>query len=159
MDKKLGQRIKLLEDIEQIRRLKALYCHLADAAYQDPTKWSDLVAHFVDESWLDFDDYGVYRGKQEVSRFFTEVTHSFLSYAAHMVANPLIDVNGNDAVGRWYFHCPATVRSSATAIWVEGRYIDEFVRREDGWKWKSITCRFDFITPYDDGWVKTPFLG
>jgi len=157
-DKGLDQRIELLEDIERIKRLKALYCYLADEAYQNPAKWDDLLTHFIDESWLDFGDHGVYKGKQEVSRFFTEVTHSFLSYAAHMVTNPLIDVDANDAIGRWYFHCPATERSSATALWVQGRYIDEFVRCAEGWKWKSITCHFNFITPYDDGWAKTPFL-
>ncbi len=152
----LNKRIKLLEDIESIRKLKALYCYLADEAYQNPAKWSELLDYFVDDSWLDFGDYGVYRGKQEVSRFFNEVTYTFLSYAAHMVANPVIEVDEDCAKGTWYFHCPATERASAIALWVQGRYTDEFVRVEGEWKWKSITCRFDFISPIDEGWVKTP---
>jgi len=154
----MDQRIGLLEDIEQIRRLKALYCYLADEAYGNPGKWDELLEYFVDDSWLDFGDYGVFRGKEEVGTFFREVTHTFLSYAAHMVANPLIDVWENRAKGRWYFHCPATERDTRTALWVQGRYTDEFVRIDEAWKWKSITCRFDFISPVTDGWVITPMF-
>lgn len=151
----LERRIARLEDIELIRRLKAAYCHLADEAYGNPDKWNELLDHFIDESWLDFGDYGFYKGKQEVRIFFTEVTHSFLSYAAHMVSNPVIEVNENYATGSWYFHCPATERTRSTALWVQGRYNDEFVKVEKTWKWKSITCRFDFISPFDEGWAKT----
>ena len=133
-----------------------MYCYLADEAYGNPDKWNELLNYFVDESWLDFGDYGLYRGKEDVAIFFKEVTHSFLSYAAHMVANPIIEVNDDRAKGKWYFHCPATDRVSQTALWVQGRYTDEFVRIDDAWKWQSITCRFDFISPVSDGWVITP---
>ena len=158
MDAELMQRIQRLEDMEAIQKLKARYCYLADEAYGNPAKWEDLVECFVEDAWLDFGDHGFYKGKAEVRRFFTEVTHSFLSYAAHMVSNPIVEVDGDSAKGTWYFDCPATDRKSGTALWAQGRYEDTFVRVRGRWMWKSITARFDFISPFDQGWAKTPMF-
>ncbi len=149
------ERIQRLEDIEAIKKLKARYCYLADEAYGNPSKWKELVDCFVEDAWLDFGDHGIYKGKEEVRRFFEEVTHSFLSYAAHMVSNPIVEVTGDRATGSWYFDCPATDRRSGTALWVQGRYEDGFVKVDGEWKWKSITARFDFISPFDEGWART----
>ncbi|RJP74346.1 MAG: nuclear transport factor 2 family protein [Candidatus Abyssobacteria bacterium SURF_17] len=152
----LEKRIQVLEDIEAIRKLKALYCYLVDAAVAgDVSKWDELLEHFTVDAWADFELLGRYEGIENVSKLFKEVVASLLSYSAHMVSNPIIEVNGTEARGRWYVHVPLTGKAENMAGWLQGRYDEEYVKINGKWKWKSMTTTFDFITPYDDGWVKT----
>jgi len=152
----IERRIQVLEDIEAIKRLKALYCHLVDAAVAgDSFKWDELLNHFVQDSWVDFEILGRYEGIENVGKLFKDVVASLLSYSAHMVSNPIIDVDGDSARGKWYVHVPLTGKAQNMAGWLQGRYDEEYVKIDGEWKWKSMTTTFDFITPYDEGWVKT----
>lgn len=149
-------RLQILEDIEAIRRLKASYCYLVDAAVAgDPGKWDEFMTHFVDDAWIDFEMFGRHEGKQAIGRFYRELVGSSLSYSAHMVGNPLIEVEGPTARGSWYVHVPVTIRPRNEAAWLQGRYQEEYLKVDGQWRWRSITTRFDFITPYDEGWVRT----
>lgn len=151
-----GKRIQVLEDIEAIKRLKASYCYLVDAAIAgDSSKWDELLAHFTDDAWADFELLGRYEGRENVGKLFKEIVASLLSYSAHMVSNPIIQVDGDEARGRWYVHVPLTGKAENMAGWLQGRYDEEYAKVNGEWKWRSITATFDFITPYDQGWVKT----
>ncbi len=155
----LEKRIRLLEDVQAIKDLKALYCYLADAGIAgDPMKWDELMTHFTDDACADFEPFGIYRGKEAISTFFKQIVTSLLCYSAHMVCNPLIQVNGSKAKGRWCVDVPCTHRETNRPMWLQARYEEEYVRVRGGWKWKSITARFDFVTPFDEGWVKMRML-
>lgn len=146
------QRIQRLEDMAAIQKLKHRYCNLADAAYREPSKWDELVAHFTQDAWVDFGEYGRYDGKEGVRKFFKTVAHNFLSYAAHMVTNAVIEVSGKEANGSWYLFCPGTDRSSGAAVWVQGRYRDQFIKLQGNWQWTSITFIAEFMVPVTQGW-------
>ncbi len=153
----LQKRIQVLEDIEAIKRLKHQYCYLVDAAINgDAAKWDELLAHFSDDAWGDYGMLGIYKGKAAMAKFFKEfVPNELLSFSAHMVANPIIDVNGHTATGSWYVLVPCTLKSADRAMWIKARYEEEYVKVNGEWKWQSITARFDFFTPYDEGWAQT----
>ncbi len=156
MTQDIEKRIQILEDTEAIKKLKASYCHLVDAAVAgDSSKWDELLSHFADDAWVDFELLGRYEGIENVGKLFKEVVASLLSYSAHMVSNPVIDVDGDRARGKWYVHVPLTGKAQNMAGWLQGRYDEEYIKIDGEWKWKSMTTTFDFITPYDDGWVKT----
>jgi hypothetical protein len=151
--------LQTLEDIESVRKLKALYCYLVDAAVAgDLEKWNEFLAHFVEDAWIDFEGFGRHEGKEAIGRFYRDLVGSAFSYSAHMVANPLIEVDGANARGSWYVHVPFTLRTRNEPGWLQGKYEEEYLKVEGHWKWKSITTRFDFITPYHQGWVRTPFF-
>ena len=154
------ERLQALEDIESIKKLKASYCYWADAGISgDANSMEELVAHFTDdEPWADFGPFGVHRGKEAVAAFFREVVPSTLSYSAHMVCNPVIEVEGRTARGRWYVDVPCTLRSGSRPLWLQARYEEEYVKEGAQWRWKSITARFDFVSPFDEGWVRTPMV-
>ena len=160
MAKTVEERIQVLEDMESIKKLKASYCSWVDAGVAgDASKMDELVSHFTDdEPWADFGAFGVHKGKEAVAGFFKEVVVSTLSYSAHMVSNPSIEVDLKKARGSWYVDVPCTLRGAERPMWLQARYEEEYVKQGDQWKWKSITTRFDFITPYDEGWVKTPMI-
>ena len=160
MTEDLGRRMTVLEDIESIKNLKASYCYLVDAAVAgDTAKWDQLLIRFTDDARADFDMLGVFEGKIDVEKLYRELVASSLSYSAHMVSNPIIEVDGEEAKGRWYVIVPCTSRVENRAAWIQGRYEEEYVKENGEWKWRSITVRFDHITPFDEGWVKTRFSG
>lgn len=152
MAEALIERIETLEAIEEIKALKSSYCYIADAAYKNPSSWNELVDLFTQDGWVDFGEHGRFEGKEGVHRFFAEKAHNFVSYAAHMVSNEIVDVNGTQARGNWYLICPSTDRSSKTALWIQGRYEDEFVKLNGKWMWQSITFITHFAAPFDVGW-------
>ena len=100
MTEDLRRRMTVLEDIESIKNLKASYCYLVDAAVAgDTAKWDELLIRFTDDARADFDMLGVYEGKTGVEKLYRELVASSLSYSAHMVSNPIIEVDGEKAMG------------------------------------------------------------
>jgi SnoaL-like domain len=159
MNSELVKRIRVLEDIESIKKLKALYCYLADEGIAgDVGRYDELVSHFTDDGWVDFEGFGIHKGKEALGKFFKELVHSLWSYAAHMVMNPIIEVDGDNANGKWFAHVACTTRESNRAVWVQGIYDEEYVKVVGEWKWKYIKFTPDFFTPFDEGWVKTRIM-
>ena len=155
----IEQRIAVLEAIEAIKKLKHRYCFLVDAGIAgDPEKMDELVDAFADDAWLDFSQLGIHKGKGGVKIFFKDFVPQALSYAAHLVKNPVIDVDQDQAFGKWYFFVPATFRANEQPLWIVGKYDETYAKIGEKWLFKSITARFDFITPFEDGWVKTAMI-
>ena len=160
MSKTVEDRIQIIEDVESIKKLKASYCYWVDAGIAgDAPQMDELVAHFTEnEPWADFGPFGLHKGKEAVGAFFREVVVGTLSYSAHMVSNPIIEVDGSKATGKWYVDVPCTLRGAKRPLWLQAKYNEEYVKEGGQWRWKSIATRFDFITPFDEGWVKTPVV-
>jgi hypothetical protein len=157
METALERKIKILEDIEAIKKLKHRYCFLVDAGIAgDMAKIDELLANFTEDAWVDFSQFGVHKGKKALESFFKEFVPQALSYSAHLVSNPIINVDNNTASGKWYFFVPCTFRQSQMPTWILGKYEEAYVKIADKWHWKSMIARFDFISPFADGWVKTP---
>ncbi|MDI6796160.1 MAG: nuclear transport factor 2 family protein [Desulfatibacillaceae bacterium] len=155
MSDSLEKRITLLEDIEAIKRLKALYCFLVDDAVAgDSSKALELVDLFTDDGWADFGDFGRFEKKEGLTVFFKDIVPGLLSYTAHMVHNPVIDIEGDTARGRWYFEVPSTLKATNMAGWLQGRYDEQYIKTNGRWLWLSITARFEYATPFDQGWAK-----
>lgn len=160
MESTIEKKLTILEDIESIKKLKYLYCYLVDAGIAgDESKMDELITHFTDDAWIDFSEFGIHRGKDAVAKFYKEAVAQDLSYSAHMVSNPIIEVDGDKAEGKWYVFVPCTFRATDTPVWLQGKYEEEYVKVEGEWKWKSMTTRFDFISPFEEGWVKTRMIG
>lgn len=159
MPESIEQRITVLQDIEKIKNLKALYCYLADDGIAgDVAKYDELVEHFTEDATVEFIGFGVYQGKPAIERFFKELVHSLWSYASHMVMNPVIEVDGAQAKGKWRVHCLATSRKENRAVWIHGNYDEEYVKVGAEWKWRGIKFTGDFYTPYEEGWAKTKMM-
>ncbi len=155
----LEKRIQTLEDIESIKKLRSMYSYLVDAGIAgDETKYDELASHFVDEGWLDYGPFGVHRGKEAIVGFFKEAVNTIFSYGSHMNMNSIIEVDGDQATGKWYVLAPGITRSGNRATITHGKYDEVYVKVRGEWKWKSIIFTADFLTPLDEGWAKTPFI-
>lgn len=147
---KLEARIRVLEDIEAIKKLKATYAYLVDTR-----NWQEFMALFTDDAVSDFGPLGCYEGKAEITRFTRDIILKSYSFMTHMFHNPIIEVKGEKATGEWYFEVPATHTEKNRALWLAGKYEEEYVKVDGEWKFKKVVGRIYYITPYDEGWVKT----
>lgn len=148
----LERRVKVLEDIEDIKRLKHRYCAYCDDHYD-----ADAIAGlFTEDAVWDGGTRGVNNGREEIRRFFQRAPQR-LPFAIHMVLNPIIEVNGDTAKGTWYLFQPCTYAQGNRAVWGSARYDEEYVRVNGEWKFQHLKLTSHFWTPFDEGWVKTRF--
>ena len=153
----LETRIKRLEDIEEIRTLKATYCDLCDAGIGEVANQEALVALFTDDASVDFGmgEGSTFQGHEGLLFFFGQVVANSVSFCQHFVHNSVIDVDGDRATGRWYFEAPTTNSATGKAQWMAGRYIEAYRRVDGVWKFSSIATKWSYVAPYDEGWGDT----
>ncbi len=151
----LEARIARIEAAEVIRALKARYCDLCDDGYDADA----LASLFTPDAVWDGGDLGRFEGPDAIRRFFAGTARA-LSFAIHHVTNSTISVadDAQSATGRWYLLQAATLRQGNRAVWIAGRYEDELVRVGEDWRFRSVTIRTRFFTPYASGWAEIPFV-
>lgn len=143
------KQIQWLADIEAIRQLKHVYCGLCDDNYDaDP-----LAALFTEDAVWDGGPIGMHHGREAIRRFF-QGSPARVPWALHMVTNPIIQVDGDAATGRWYLWEPLVyaLPGGNQAYWMSARYDDVYARTVDGWKFKRVTISMKLLAPYDKGW-------
>ncbi len=149
----LEQRIRKLEDIEEIKQLKHRYCAACDDSFD-----ADAIASvFTEDAVWDGGDFGKLNGREEIRGFFQDADKR-MPFAVHNVLNPIIEVNGDTAKGTWYLFQTCTFAEGNRAIWGAARYDDEYVRRDGKWMIHRLKVTSHFWTPFEDGWVKTQFV-
>lgn len=149
----LERRLRVLEDIEAIKKLKARYCAYCDNNYDA----DGIAALFTEDAVWDGGNFGRYEGREAIRTFFRGAPRIF-PFAIHQVMNPIIEVEGEQAKGQWYLFQPATLAEGNQAVWLAARYEEEYVKVESEWKFKRLKVFPSFLTPYDQGWVKKRFV-
>jgi len=150
----LERRLRVLEDIEAIKKLKARYCAYCDNNYDA----DGIAALFTEDAVWDGGNFGRYEGREAIRTFFRGAPRIF-PFAIHQVMNPIIEVEGEQAKGQWYLFQPATLAEGNQAVWLAARYEEEYVKVGSEWKFKRLKVFPSFLTPYDQGWVKKRFVG
>ena len=150
----LERRLRVLEDIETIKKLKARYCAYCDNNYDA----DGIAALFTEDAVWDGGNFGRYEGREAIRTFFRGAPRIF-PFAIHQVMNPIIEVEGEQAKGQWYLFQPATLAEGNQAVWLAARYEEEYVKVESEWKFKRLKVFPSFLTPYEQGWVKKRFAG
>ncbi len=146
-------RLQRLEDIEAIQQLKYRYAALCDQDYEA----DGLAELFTQDAIWDGGSMGLNEGREAIRTFF-RATPAVMPFAIHHVINPAIQVDGDQATGCWYLWQPCVVAEGNQAVWMAGRYDDQYRREEGGWRFSHVKIELRMLSPYEDGWAKTPFL-
>jgi len=147
----LAQRVRLLEDIESIKRLKALYCKYCDGGWAGPTHDFDQIAALFTEDAVTEGTAGRTQGRENIRRLYR--SYQATPFAFHRITNPIIEVAGDRAKGNWHV-LVALTRPDGQAVWVAGIYDEDYVRTRDGWRIQLLKFTPAFITRYEQGWGK-----
>jgi SnoaL-like domain len=144
----LEQRIQVLEDIEAIRKLKALYCAACDDDH-NPEKLGPLFAE--DATW-EATVMGKAEGREAIKAYLAAVgTSGRIRNSAHHAINPVIDVQGDRATGHWRLIMLYTENLGTEQVRYQriiGWYRESYVRTVEGWKFQTLFCQVEESAPY-----------
>jgi hypothetical protein len=163
--KMLEDKVRTLEDIEEIKSLQRIYGYYLDNDMQD-----DIIGLFSDytES-VEIADRGVFLGKEGVRKMFKGILGKEgkaippeLTLHLVMQHQGVVHVaeDGKTAKGRWQGWMVGTkpVAGVNRQTWGHGIYENEYVKENGTWKFKKLYFNLTFQTPYEDGWLKTPVV-
>jgi ketosteroid isomerase-like protein len=149
----LERRIRALEDIEAIKQLKYRYADACDRGY-DANTLADL---FTEDAIWDGGVFGRYDGQEAIRNYFRGVS-SDIVFAMHYMMNSIIEVDGDQARGAWYLFQTCTFAEGNTPILGAAKYAERYQRVHGTWKFRHLQLISIFWTPYEEGWVKRPFI-
>jgi SnoaL-like domain len=133
--------LRLLLDLEAIRRLKARYARLVDSR-----GWDELRTLFTEDAWAatPVRDYA----RRPIEEFVANLAQWDTGQGwIHHVLAPELDVVGDTAHGRWTMvsiHRPhhAPERTGEVVVHDYGEYEEDYRRGPDGeWRIASLTWR------------------
>ena len=131
-------RIRLLEDRLDIHELMNAYARMVDER-----DWSRMDEVFAPRATIDYRSTG---GKAGPYRETLEWLHRALEpwpLNLHFITNVSIDLAGDEARSRCYFHAPmgrADDDGGQLVITNAGYYDDDLVRTEQGWRIAARHC-------------------
>ena len=144
----LAARVRRLEDIETLKQMKHRYAELCDEDYDA----DGLAALFTEDAVWDGGRLGRFEGREAIRQFFAEAD-KIVPFAIHHVTNPIIEIDGDRATGRWYLWQPCVFAEGDQALWMAARYSDRY-RREDGvWRFEHVQITLRMLSPYETGWA------
>ncbi|MGH0031480.1 MAG: nuclear transport factor 2 family protein [Myxococcota bacterium] len=157
----LETRLRAVEDVQALHRLKARYAQLLDARFQrrgglKPAAEVEALAHeaaglFTEDAvWDGGPGLGVCEGRTAIAR---RLAHSTLSFAWHFFVKPEIEVDGDTASGSWDILSPCTT-AEGRAMWMAGVEHDTYVREGGVWLHRSMKLDLVFMAPHDRGWAR-----
>lgn len=145
----LERRVRILEDVESIQRLKARYGELVDQRYgehgpKDAGALAEIARELAelfteDAVWDGGSSLGTCRGRREIRERFAEPT---LRTSWHYFVKPQIrvDPDGEHAHGRWDLLAPVTTRAGEFR-WMAGVEDDEYAKVAGRWLHSRLTLR------------------
>lgn len=126
----MEKRLRVLEDIEQIKQLQYRYLNCIMFA-----EWDEIMDCFAEDCTM----IGL-KGKAAIAKNFKD----FIALGHHgaegdFEVHPIISVDGDKATGNWityfmYFY----PRTRQSLFWVQGAYEMEYVRENGEWKISNL---------------------
>lgn len=129
----LQTRIRVLEDVEAIKKLKSRYWRCIDRKL-----WDELANCFVEDVAFEILQPAIkLRGRKEIVQFLAERLSSTIT--AHQGHNAEIEIaSDTTARGMWTLYDEMRNVQANTTLRGYGFYEDEYAKEKDGWKIKSI---------------------
>ena len=157
----LEARLRAVEDVQAIHRLKALYVQRVDARYRRKggvvavpeleAAARGIAELFTEDGvWDGGAALGVCRGRDEIFRRMCEPT---LTFSWHFFLKPSIEVDGDRAHGSWDILSPCSA-GDGRPMWMAGVEHDEYARVDGRWLHSRMRLDLVFMAPHDRGWSR-----
>jgi len=142
----LEARIRVLEDIEAIKKLKHMYWNSVDNLL-----WDEVVDCFSEDGVIDYEPDIKMEGKKDIAAHIKEKLHEHIG--VHQGHHPVIQITTDTtATGRWQLYVYAYQDFIKMGIRLGGYYDDEYVK-EDG-EWKISRSKMSLI--FMEMWKREP---
>ena len=145
MEPTLEQRIRRLEDIEEIRRLRMQY-HINTNDGHFDRMWE----LFTEDAYVDFGYISRARGREDIKALFLRIPRN-LPLVKQFIHNHMVDVDGDQATGVSYLD--ARYAQDGDSVMVAARFDEIYVRTQEGWRIKQMLLDLYFSVPITIGWA------
>lgn len=140
-----SDRIRRLEDLEEIRDLARRYAH---HVWQEDVEAA--IELFTEDGIFATGDREPIRGRAALLESFREMVIG--SQLQPFVHNHVIDLEGENRARGWcYLDLRATM--GGQSVIGSGCYDDAYVRTRAGWRFSARTLRLRFLVPITEGWT------
>jgi len=143
----LNQRLRKLEDIEDIRTLRMSYHKFINEGLFD--RFGEL---YTDDAVVEFDYVAKAKGIKEVRELFLRIPKN-VDFVKQFIHNHMIEVNGDTATGLAYLD--ARYASNGEALIVGARFSEKYRRTQAGWRISETILKLYFSVPLSKGWAGT----
>ena len=147
-DTQTSARLQALEDIEAIRRLKALYCQACDDDH-NPDKLGPL---FAENAVWEASSMGRAQGREAIQKLLGDLGKSgIIRNSAHNVMNPVITVDGDSATGDWrliMLYTGIYPNGELHFSRIIGWYKEQYTRINERWHIQNLYCEVEESAPY-----------
>ncbi len=144
----IESRLQALEDSEAIRHLKARYCAACDDNHNPHT----LAPLFAEDAVWEASGVGRAEGRAAIAEFLGGIGASGrIRNSGHHAMNPIIEVNGDKAVGHWRLIMLYTGNlpdGQVQYMRIIGWYREEYVRIDGQWLFQHLYCEVEENAPY-----------
>lgn len=146
----LEERIRILEDRNEIGNLISHYCRGVDS--QDEALFLSIWADAA--KWLIGEPLGNPQGLGEIKQTLQAVWE-ILPESHHFTTNSVINVNGDTADAISDVDCTGT-DNKGRAVLIAAKYTDEYHRIADTWKITQRRAEILYWAPVTDPWSSSP---
>lgn len=148
----LEARLQHLLDLEEIKKLKYLYCRYNDGGWHGQPVSHQGPSHelFTEDGVWDGSPIVKAEGREEIRKLFDHFAKQPMAY--HAVMNPIIEIEGDFARGHWHLIAAGRLPDDSSTLGVGG-YEDEYVRTPDGWRIKLMRVIWGRGTALPEGWT------
>jgi hypothetical protein len=144
--KEIEEKLRILLDIEEIKKLQAYY-----VSRINPPKWDEIKGCFAKDAV--FDTYaGRVRGIELVEKILTEnISQIHKGQFAVFIVQPIIEVDGDKARASWGLvellpdNLKMPFMQGDPPKWVYGPYDMEYVREDGKWKISYLKWRSNIL--------------
>jgi ketosteroid isomerase-like protein len=139
----LRGRVRTLEDIEEIRRLRMKYHYFINEGLLDRA-----AEIYTDDAHVVWSTFGIARGHEEIVALFKSLPADFVK---HFVSNHLVDVAGDEATGTAYVD--ARYAEQGESYFIAGKYDERYRRTDAGWRISETVLETYFRATPQEGWA------
>ncbi|MBN1191070.1 MAG: nuclear transport factor 2 family protein [Dehalococcoidales bacterium] len=125
----MEKRLRLLEDIEEIKKLHETYVYTLSSRQWDA--WLDC---FAEDAVADIQMHSLRRGKKEIEKLIWEDFDKLPKTPGHLVEEPMIKVDGDRAKAHWILYLFRYTKP----FWIQGRHECEYVKVNGRWKFSLV---------------------
>jgi ketosteroid isomerase-like protein len=141
----LRHRLRRLEDIEDIRRLRMQYHYFVNEGL-----FSRAPEIYTDDALVVWSSAGTARGHKQIIELFHTLPKQ-ADFVKHFVSNHIVDVDGDEATGLAYVDARYAAKGQSSLI--AGKYEERYRRTEAGWRISETILDTYFKATIQEGWA------
>ncbi|MFC1920314.1 nuclear transport factor 2 family protein [Chloroflexota bacterium] len=153
----LEKNVQTLEDINEIENMHRDFIYWLNnrqsEEWLNEIEFTKAIEYFTATAVIEMSSYGIHRGKHEVNKLLERlVSEVAFSGGRIIVTQPIIEVDGDKAEGRWvtyrFTEAPTSPPNTKLVLnWEQGECISGYVKEDGKWKFGSMKWTYPWPIP------------